>query len=80
MIRKTGTTFAGSFAAARKNKSRPMIEELEDRNFLSAASGGGVPTDQIAKAGPPVVTENFKRVAEEQKVEGLVLDPAQWVA
>lgn len=45
MFRKNGTTFAGSFAAEaeRKKKSRAMMEELEDRNFLSASIDANVP-------------------------------------
>jgi hypothetical protein len=48
--------------------------------LVSGATWQGEDIFFLTDPGPPVVTENFKRVAEEQKVEGLVLDPAQWVA
>jgi hypothetical protein len=48
--------------------------------LVSGATWQGEDIFFLTDPGPPVVTANFKRVAEEQKVEGLVLDPAQWVA
>jgi len=46
---------------------------------VSAATWHGWDAFYLSDPGPPVVTERFKRVAEEQKVEGLVLAPAEWV-
>jgi hypothetical protein len=67
MFRKKGTTFAGSFAAAnaaRKEKARPMIEELEDRNLLSASNGATRPDDRRTEAIPPAVSAELSAIAK----------------
>jgi len=48
--------------------------------LVSIATWQGDDVFFLTDPGPPVVTERFKRFSEEQKVQGLVLDPAEWVS
>ncbi len=46
---------------------------------VSAASWQGDDVFFLTDPGPPLVTERFKQIAEKETVQGLVLDPAEWV-
>ncbi len=48
--------------------------------LVSAATWEGDDVFLLTDPGPPVVTERFKQIAEDQKVQGLVLDPAEWTS
>lgn len=48
--------------------------------LVSATTWKGDDMFLLNDPGPPVVTDRFKRAADENHVEGLVLAPAQWVA
>jgi len=47
--------------------------------LVSIATWQGDDVFFLTDPGPPVVTERFKLFTEEQKVQGLVMDPAEWV-
>ena len=48
--------------------------------LVSVATWQGDDVFLLSDPGPPVVTEQFKRFAEQQNIQGLVLAPADWVA
>jgi hypothetical protein len=47
--------------------------------LVSAATWHGDDGFFLSDPGPPIVTERFKYFGQEQKIQGLVLDHAQWV-
>lgn len=47
--------------------------------LVSAATWQGEDAFFLTDPGPPLVTERFKSVAEQEKVSELILDPAEWV-
>src|SRR5205085_7667361 len=58
-----------------KYKSKPGPPRL-----VSASSWKGDDMFSLTDPGPPMVTERFKKIAEAENVEGLILDPAEWVS
>lgn len=48
--------------------------------LVSAAAWQGDDAFLLTDPGPPVVTARFQQVIEAEKVEGVVLEPAEWVA
>jgi hypothetical protein len=72
MIWKPTDRVADALFAKYSNKSGPP-------RLVSAASWQSDDAFLLTDPGPPVVTERFKRFTVEQKVQGLMMDPANWV-
>ena len=66
--------------AATKALFSAFSKEPVPPRLVSAAAWQGDDMFLLTDPGPPVVTDRFQRIAEEQKVEGLEFSPAQWVA
>jgi hypothetical protein len=48
--------------------------------LVSAATWQGDDAFWLTDPGPPVVTNRFEQVVKGEKVEGVVLEPAEWIA